>query len=162
MADTDYIYFGNQLGSANEIFISDFEVETDHSILPYTDKVTERGGFVMLPTTISTQEVGNGWFSRFSFRKATNKHVFTRSFHKFDTVVSYIGGLFGAIIGLLFLMNHYTRTNFEISLGSMLYVDDLEDKNDDKNDDKHMEGVSMNFCYYVGFWVYKILKIIGK
>ena len=128
MSDTDYIYFGNKLGSANEIFISDFEVETDHSILPYADKKTERGGFVMLPTTISTQEVGNGWFSRFSFRKATNKHVFVRSFHKFDTVISYIGGLFGAIIGVLFLMNHYTRTNFEISLGSMLYLDDVEDK----------------------------------
>ena len=66
----------------------------------------------MLPTTISTQEVGNGWYSHFVFRKATSKHIFTRAFAKFDTVISYIGGLFGAIIGSLYLMNHYTRTNF--------------------------------------------------
>ena len=85
----------------------------------------------MLPTTISTQEVGNGWYSHFVFRKATNSHIFTRAFAKFDTVISYIGGLFGAIIGLLFLMNHYTRTNFEISLGSLLYLDDEADEEEE-------------------------------
>ncbi|MCB0371086.1 MAG: hypothetical protein KDD45_17120, partial [Bdellovibrionales bacterium] len=113
----------SQLGSANEIFISDYQITTDHSILPYVDNHYEAGGVVMLPTTISTQEVGNGWYSRFVFRKSTNTYVYTRAFAKFDGVISYIGGLFGAIMGLLFLMNHYTRTNFEISLGTILYYD---------------------------------------
>lgn len=66
----------------------------------------------MLPTTISIQEVAKGWYGSFIFRKSTNRYIYKRSFTKFDTVISYIGGLFGAIIGVLFLMNHYTRTNF--------------------------------------------------
>jgi uncharacterized membrane protein len=66
----------------------------------------------MLPTRISVQEVAKGWYARFVFRKATDRYVYIRNFVKFDTVVSYIGGLFGALIGVLFLMNHYTRTNF--------------------------------------------------
>jgi hypothetical protein len=65
--------------------------------------------------------VANGWYGSFVFRKSTNRYVYKRSFTKFDTVISYIGGLFGAIIGVLFLMNHYTRTNFEICLGSSIY-----------------------------------------
>lgn len=124
MADQNFIYFGNQLGASHEIFISEFEINTDHSILPYTDYRLTTGAIVTTPNVVSTQEVGNGWYSRFRFRKASIKHYYTRAFIKFDTVISYIGGLFGAIIGLLFLMNHYTRTNFEIELGKILYIDD--------------------------------------
>ena len=124
MEDKDYIYFGKNLGSANYIFISDYDVTTDYSILPYTDKNTITGGVVMLPTTISIQEVANGWYGSFIFRKSANSYTFTRSFTKFDTVISYIGGLFGAIVGILFLMNHYKRTNFEICLGSSTYDDE--------------------------------------
>ncbi len=66
----------------------------------------------MLPTRISVQEVANGWYARFAFRKAVDRYVYTRNFTKFDSVVSYTGGLFGALIGVLFLMNHYTRISF--------------------------------------------------
>ena len=66
----------------------------------------------MLPTRISVQEVTKNWYASIVFRKATDRYIFTRSFTKVDTVVSYTGGLFGALIGVLFLMNHYTRTSF--------------------------------------------------
>lgn len=66
----------------------------------------------MLPTRISVQDVANGWYASFIFRKAVDRYVYTRNFTKFDSVVSYTGGLFGALIGVLFLMNHYTRTSF--------------------------------------------------
>lgn len=78
----------------------------------------------MLPTRISVQDVGKGWYASFYFRKAVDRYIYTRRFNKFDSVVSYIGGLFGALIGVLFLMNHYTRTSFEIALGSTIYNDD--------------------------------------
>ena len=153
MADQNFIYFGNQLGASHEIFISEYDITTDYSILPYTDNRRINGGVVTTPNTVSTQEVGGGWYSRFRFRKATTKHFYTRAFVKFDTVISYIGGLFGAIIGLLFLMNHYTRINFEIELARLLYVDDEECEND--------EPPKMNFCNYFGFWIYKGLTLIG-
>lgn len=152
MEDKDYIYFGKNLGSANYIFISDYNITTDNSILPYTDKETITGGIVLLPARISIQEVANNWYGSFIFRKSTDRIVYARSFTKFDTVISYIGGLFGALVGILFLMNHYTRTNFEICLGSSIY---------DDQDDESLVMKSINFCHYLGYLLYLCLYTIG-
>ncbi len=110
---------------------------------------------MMLPTTISIQEVSRNWFASFIFRKSTNRYVFYRAFTKFDTVISYIGGLFGAIIGVLFLMNHYTRTNFEISLGSSIY------ENNEEEDENAEHVKSLNFCNYLGYLTYMICLGVG-
>jgi len=55
-------------------------------------------------------------------------------------------------MGVLFLMNHYTKLSFEIVIGSNIY-------NDDEN--RPIKIKSLNFFRYIGFLLYQILKSMG-
>ena len=55
-----------------------------------------------------------------NFSKAPTTVTHTRSFNKFDTYFSYVGGLIGTIIGLIFLIQFYTQKAFEISISHKL------------------------------------------
>ncbi len=50
------------------------------------------------------------------FMKSTSSTTHSRSFNKIDTYFSYVGGLIGTIIGLIFIMSKYNETAYEISL----------------------------------------------
>lgn len=50
------------------------------------------------------------------FMKSTSTITHSRSFNKIDTYFSYVGGLIGTIIGLIFIMSKYNETAYEISL----------------------------------------------
>ena len=47
LADRDFVYFGTRLSGANTIFVSDYQITTDHSILPYSDNVVQTGAVVI-------------------------------------------------------------------------------------------------------------------
>ena len=49
----------------------------------------------------------NGLYGTFFFFKSPKSQVLTRSFEKIDDVLAYIGGLFGTIAMLLFVVNKY-------------------------------------------------------
>lgn len=42
------------------------------------------------------------------FQKSTSTSTYSRSFNKIDAYFSYVGGLVGTILGLIFIMGFYT------------------------------------------------------
>ena len=48
-------------------------------------------------------------FAQIMFSKAGFTTTYTRSFNKIDAYFSYVGGLVGTIIGLIFILNNYTQ-----------------------------------------------------
>ena len=61
------------------------------------------------------------------FRKSPATVTYTRSFNKIDAYFSYVGGLVGTILGLIFIMEFYTEKAYEISLAKKVMTDN--DKN---------------------------------
>ena len=55
--------------------------------------------------------------------KGSVQTTFERGFNKIDAYFSYVGGLVGTILGLIFIMEFYTEKAYEISLARKLIID---------------------------------------
>ena len=55
-------------------------------------------------------------------QKSPVKRHYFRSFNKVDAFLSYVGGIIGTIIGLLYIMYIYSRNAISISIGSKLFL----------------------------------------
>lgn len=53
--------------------------------------------------------------------KSENSLQFTRQVQKISAVISYIGGLVGAITAVLFLIKTYTDASLEVAIGLSLF-----------------------------------------
>ena len=72
---------------------------------------------------------------------------------KISTVISYIGGLVGAITALLFLIKTYTDISLEITIGLNLF--EVTEQEEGK------QASSFNFLTFVGLTFYRVLKSLG-
>jgi hypothetical protein len=63
-------------------------------------------------------------YATINFSKAAVTVTHNRSFRKVDSYFSYVGGLIGTIIGLIFMFNFYTQTAYEISISHKLFRDE--------------------------------------
>ena len=50
--------------------------------------------------------------------------IYTRRFNKIDEFFSYVGGLVGTVLGLIFIMQIYSEMSFGVSIASRLYKDE--------------------------------------
>lgn len=63
----------------------------------------------------------DGYYAQISFYKSPNSKIITRDFQKIDEILSYIGGLFGTIAIMLFIVGVYNGYSYEISMAGYLY-----------------------------------------
>jgi hypothetical protein len=116
--------FGSQLGIEAVANIAEDSIETDVSIIPISDIVTET--VVSIPDRIDTQyylKTASTVNAEILFKKAVQTTTYTRSFNRIDDYFSYVGGLVGTIIGLFFIMGPYTEKAFEVSLAKKVLLD---------------------------------------
>ena len=64
---------------------------------------------------------GGKYLSNVFFAKSKNTLTFKREFRKISAVISYIGGLVGAMIIVLFLVKYYTDSALEINISLDLF-----------------------------------------
>ena len=83
-------------------------VETDLSIMPYQNKQTESISRVSKAFHKDYVLTEGQPMSSITFKKSSNLVKHTRSFNKVDTYLSYVGGLVGTIVTLVFFMGKYT------------------------------------------------------
>ena len=57
------------------------------------------------------------------FSKVSTTVTHNRSFNKVDSFFSYVGGLIGTMIGLIFVFNFYNQAAYEISISHKLFRD---------------------------------------
>jgi hypothetical protein len=66
-------------------------------------------------------EVKGDLYAGIYIQKSSNYITYQRQFNKIDNLFSYIGGLIGGIIGLMFIAQNYTDASYEIDIGDNLY-----------------------------------------
>ncbi len=85
--------------------MEDFKIVTDQSILPNEDKMTESGGLISSDALKGTYTTIKDIYASFYFYKSSRSSIFNRSFQKLDDVFSYVGGLFGTVLIIFFLVS---------------------------------------------------------
>ena len=84
--------------------------------------------------------------------KSSKVMKYERSFNKVDAYLSYIGGLVGTIITLVFFMGKYTEKAYEVSLCKKVLVD---------NDNKTIPSRSFNIFYFFLYYTKFVLNLLG-
>lgn len=58
---------------------------------------------------------------KLNIRKASLATSVSRTYRKIDDTISYIGGLFSAIVSALLLLGMYSELSFELSIAKSIY-----------------------------------------
>jgi len=78
--------------------------------------------------------------------------TYYRNFNKLDTYLSYIGGLVGTLIGMIFIMGSYTEKSYEISLAREVMKD---------NDHEEILSDNFNLFAYLLMGIKQLLAFFG-
>lgn len=122
--DKNHFTFNTELGVVANAFIQQDTIQTDVSIMPYEDILSENVTRVPESFTPSYYIPKPGQnLAEILFQKSTSTSTYSRSFNKVDAYFSYVGGLVGTILGLIFIMGFYTEKAYEVSLAKKVFVD---------------------------------------
>ena len=91
----------------------------------------------------------NSKFFKFNLIKSPTLITYERSFNKVDAYLSYVGGLVGTIISLIFIMEFYTEKAYEVSIARKVLLD---------NNKEEISSSSFNIFYYFSMIIKRIFK----
>jgi hypothetical protein len=77
-------------------------------------------------------------YAIFTFLKSSTSNNISRSYEKLDNVFSYIGGLFGTVLILFFMVSSYNTYKFEVNLAGYLYR--AERRGEERREGRSAEG----------------------
>ena len=119
--DRNMYFFSTDLALMSTAYIEEVTVQTDQSLLPTEDILEEK--FISVPETFKTNSVNvaNGVYAELTYARSPVDRLYERSFNKIDNYFSYVGGLIGTIIGLIFIMGIFSEKAYSISIASYLY-----------------------------------------
>ena len=115
---------------------------TEDSIVPFMTDIKEEK-VIRIPDKFSTSNfipVADQPLVVIDFQKSSKKITFERSYNTLDMYMSYVGGLIGTIIGLMFILTKYNEKAYEISLSRKLMHD---------NENKSIDSGSFNIGYFI-------------
>lgn len=113
LEDQNYFNFNSKLGVRTIAKIEEDTIETDISLMPYSDIVTE--SIQRIPDSFRAENVlisPNLALAEVRFLKSDKATVYSRTFNKVDAYFSYVGGLIGTLIGLIFIIGKYNETAY--------------------------------------------------
>lgn len=143
LEDQNYFSFNSKLGVRTIAKIEEDTIETDVSLMPYSDIISE--SIQRIPDSFRSENVliaPNLTFAlaEVRFLKSDKTTVYSRTFNKVDTYFSYVGGLIGTLIGLIFIIGKYNETAYDFSLAHKIFKD---------NQNEEVASSSFNLGYYI-------------
>lgn len=120
----NYFEFTTHAGVKANVFLSAYTITTDESIYPFSDMRNDTGGIVNKLAQVHHFEILGEEYVKLYLRKSSTDILVERSFRKADDTLSYIGGLFSAILALMFMLIAYNETCYEIDIAKSIYRDE--------------------------------------
>ena len=122
LEDRNFLIFTKEMGLEMNLFYQDVTINSDVSIIPFedieTDKINLLGFF---PTLYPYKHTPEKPFARFYMVKDQASVTYTRAVQKVSAVLSFIGGIIGAVLGLLIILNAYTSFSFELAVAYQVF-----------------------------------------
>ena len=90
-------------------------------MLPFTKNHVDAG--VSIPDIFQTvtNQVTSDTYVSWAICKSSVQKTYTRSFNKVDQFFSYVGGLVGTILALMFFMANFTSMAFGLDLAQGIF-----------------------------------------
>ena len=110
--------------------------------------INEKSG---ISRTFQIDPIDNEYFKLF-LRKAANSIEIARNFQKLDQTLSYIGGLFGTIVLLLFFLTLYSKYSYELDIGDRIFKE---------NNNGSFGSENFNFIVFLGYLFFILLTKFG-
>lgn len=82
---------------------------------------TVKGGISTTPAQTINYKVRQKDYLKLYIRKSSLSLLYERSFRKIDDTLSYIGGLFSAIVTALILVQKFNEFSYELEIAQTLY-----------------------------------------
>lgn len=152
LEDMNYFPFTNTNGVNANLFITSYSVSTDESIYPVQDIQTVTGGIVTSLAQMHNYQVQSDEYLKFYLRKSSQDIEVERSFRKVDETLSYIGGLFSAILGILIMVNFFNEFSYELEVARSVYQFEKDDP---------VDSDTFNFPVYIGYLFYNGFDKLG-
>ena len=95
------------------LFYSEVTINSDVSIFPFQEMKTDIVTLINLNPSLHPFKVTNSQpYAIYYLRKDQASITYTRQVQKVSESFSFMGGIIGAILGLLFTLNAYTSFSF--------------------------------------------------
>lgn len=106
--------FSAEQGEECILYMQDFTINTDHSIMPYSDLRKDHGAFADPFLYKSKFQITDDFpiYCTMEIYMSSLSKVIDRSFQKVDSLLSYIGGLVGTVALFLFLLSTYNSYSY--------------------------------------------------
>jgi hypothetical protein len=107
------------MGAEAFLQLSDISIQTDYSIWPFADTIDDHGFMGLnLPLThpYSITESNQANYVSFGVEKSSTSVVYVREVQKISAIFSFMGGLIGALMAGLFIINSYTSFAYEVTI----------------------------------------------
>ena len=115
--DRTFIVFNKDIGANIDLYLTEISVSSDSSIWPFKDmSVDSVFSIPFTPIIYPTSFKANQFYGYFNILKDYSSQYYERSVQKIFVVFSFMGGLIGAIMACLFVINTYTSFAFELAL----------------------------------------------
>lgn len=114
LEDNGYAIFSRDIGAQIKIFLADYLITSDNSYWPFSS-LSEDYGAILDGSIINRAISIDSIYPIYAFisivKSATSIEV-RREVQKISSVLSYIGGFYGALIATLFIIKAYTDSAF--------------------------------------------------
>jgi hypothetical protein len=107
----DYFIFSKDFSVKAEFFFSDYIINNDYSLLPFVTNEIKQG-MIIQDRGIGQTFLRQKSYLQINIMRKGNSLIYHRSVQKISTVISYIGGVVGAITALMFLVKFYTDFSY--------------------------------------------------
>lgn len=105
------------MGTELDLYLSEVDVTTDNSIWPFSTIQSDVLYAINYAPVLYPFTVGNGTsFASFYIMKDPADTLLDRQVEKIFVICSFMGGLIGAVMATLFMMNSYTSFAYELAL----------------------------------------------
>ena len=110
------------MGLEMNLFYQDVTINSDVSILPFEAITTDSINILSsIPSLYPYKVTPSQAFARFYLAKDQASITYTRAVQKVSAVLSFIGGIIGAVLGLLIILNAYTSFSFELAVAYQVF-----------------------------------------
>lgn len=112
LEDNNFIIFDQNTSELAGIDISSYNIQTDKGVLFFSDYFEESGLIVNNPLRAMAKDQAFDNYLTLYFQSSSERISYFRSFYKLDGLISYMGGLIGSVIGVLFFMGVFTEVAY--------------------------------------------------
>jgi hypothetical protein len=145
--------FTKTVGTVGYINMAQYTLQTDESYWPTTSYTELTGSYIDSFQTNSVS-ISSTKYVSVNIYKSTKSLTITRTLGKIDSVLSYVGGLFGLLfMGIAFFLASYSDISYELYVAdSMLTLD---------KSGRRLKESDFGFHTYIAYKIYDWMDAFG-